>query len=86
MIRGLEHFCEERLRELGLFSLEKTAGRPHCGLPAYKTGDEPTILQSDSDRTNRNSFKLIDGRFRSHIRRKFFLFVCLNSETDEALE
>ena len=23
MIRGLEHFCEESLRELGLFRLEK---------------------------------------------------------------
>ncbi|PKU48692.1 hypothetical protein llap_1016 [Limosa lapponica baueri] len=39
MIRGMEHLsCEDRLRELGVFSLEKTPGRPCCGLSVLKGG------------------------------------------------
>jgi len=40
MIGGLEHHlsCEDRLRKLGLFSLEKRRdlGRPHCDLLILK--------------------------------------------------
>ena len=65
MIRGLEHLsCEERLRELGLISLEK---RRLWGdlivvfqnlKRTYKQEGERVFIRVDSDRTRGNSFKL----------------------------
>ena len=74
MVRGLEYLSyEKRLRELGLFRLEKALGGPHCGLPVLE-GEEGEWLftRVDSDRTRGNGFKLRQGRFRVDIRRKFF--------------
>jgi len=71
VIRGLEHLCyEEKLRELGLFSLQKR--RLQGDLIAtfqylkgvYKKAGEGFFTRAGSDRTRGNGFKIKEGRFR----------------------
>ncbi|PKU40357.1 hypothetical protein llap_9343 [Limosa lapponica baueri] len=74
---GLEHLCyEDKLRELGLFSLEKR--RLQGDLVGqylkviYKKAGEGLFTRQCSNRMRGNSFKLKEGRFRLDIRKKFF--------------
>jgi len=75
MIRGLEHLCyEKRLREMGLFSLEKRRLRGDFQYFKGSCRQDGRNLFSKAicNRTRSNGFKLREGRFRLDIRKKFF--------------
>jgi len=82
MIRGLEPLCcEERLRELGLFSLGKrrlwgdlTAAFQYLK-GAYKKDGDRRFSRACSNKTRSNGIQLKEGRFRLDIRTKFFMRV-----------
>ena len=75
MIQGMEHLCEDRLRELGLFSLEKrkpliVAFQYLKG--GYKKEGDRLFSRVCCNRMRRNGFKLKEGRFRLDIKKKIF--------------
>ncbi|KFW69942.1 hypothetical protein AS28_10877, partial [Pygoscelis adeliae] len=79
MIKGMEHLSYgERLRELGLFSLEKRRLRGDLIAAlqylkrAYKKDGGKLFSRACCNRTKGNGFKLKGGRFRLDIRKKFF--------------
>jgi len=79
MIQGLEHLSyEERLRELGLFNLEK--GRVQGNLTvafqylkqASKKAGEGLFIKACHERTRGNSFKPKKCSFGLDVRKNFF--------------
>ena len=76
-MRGLEHLSyRDRLRELGLFSLEKKRLQGDLIAAfqkgAYRKAGEGLFIGASSNRMKGNGFKLEEGGFRQDIRKKFF--------------
>ena len=69
---------KKRLRELGMFSLEKRRLWGDLIVPflflkgSYKKEGDGLFTPVDNDRTKGNGLKLKEVRFRLEIRRKFF--------------
>jgi len=75
----LEHLSyEDKLRKLGLFSLEKRRLQGDLIAAfqyvkgAYRKDRENIFSRACCNRTRGNNFKLREGRFRLDIRKKFF--------------
>ncbi|PKU35023.1 hypothetical protein llap_14672 [Limosa lapponica baueri] len=80
MIRELEHLSyEDRLRELGLFSLEKRRLQGDLVVAfqylkaAYKKDGNKPFSRTCCDRTRGNGFNLKGGRHRLDVRKTFFM-------------
>ena len=76
MIRGLEHLpYGDKLRELGLFSLEKRRIQRDLIAAfqylkgAYRKAGEGLFIRACSNRTRGKVFKLEEGRFKLDTRR-----------------
>ena len=82
MIRGLEHLpYKDRLRELGLFSLEKRKLQGDLIAAfqylkgAYKQEGSQLFTRVDNSMTRGNGFKLNKGRYRLYIWGNFFTMI-----------
>lgn len=80
IIRGLEHLsCEEKLPEVGLFSLEKRRVQGdlivtfQCLKGASKNDGDKHFSRACCDTTRCNGFKLKVGRFRLDIKKTLFM-------------